>query len=391
MSAMNGYKLTETGMIPEDWEVSTVGREFHVQLGKMLDAERNRGVPKPYVGNRAVRWGSFDTTEIGSVPLSPADLTRYRLEAGDILACEGGEVGRSAIWNDELPECYYQKALHRLRPKTDYNAQLLVALLYRASTIGGFANFVSQTSIAHLTKEKFQAFPIIKPPKAEQTAIAEALSDMDEAIAAQEAVIAKKRALKTATMQALLSGTRRLPGFSGEWESIQLGTIAHIKTGSRNNEDKRPDGKYPLFVRSQTVERIDSYSYEEEAILVPGEGGVGSIFHYINGKFDCHQRVYKISKFADYVSGRFVYFSMIHSFGAHAMQNTVKATVDSLRLPTFKGFTFLAPARAEQDAIAATLLDIETELAEQEEMLTKLRQLKVGIMQQLLTGKIRLV
>lgn len=116
-----GYKMTEVGVIPEDWECTTVGSEFDIQLGKMLDAEKNTGVPKPFLGNRAVQWGRIDLSDIGTVPLTPSDLQRFRLREGDLLVCEGGEAGRAAIWKGQLGECYYQKALHRLRPKRHYS------------------------------------------------------------------------------------------------------------------------------------------------------------------------------------------------------------------------------------------------------------------------------
>src|SRR5947207_15913225 len=97
-----GYKQTEVGVIPEDWGVSTVGREFEIQLGKMLDAEKNTGVPKPYLGNKAVQWNHVDTDDLPMVPMSRADMERFRWNPGDLLVCEGGEVGRAAIWEAPL-------------------------------------------------------------------------------------------------------------------------------------------------------------------------------------------------------------------------------------------------------------------------------------------------
>ena len=82
-----------------------------------------------------------------------------------------------------------------------------------------------------------------------------------------------------------------------DWEVKNLGEIAEIYTGKKNNQDKVENGRYPFFVRSQIVESINTYSFDGEAILVPGEGNIGKIFHYINGNFDFHQRVYKISDF----------------------------------------------------------------------------------------------
>ena len=225
----------------------------------------------------------------------------------------------------------------------------------------------------------------------EQRAIAEALSDVDGLLNALEALIAKKWAIKQATMQQLLTGKTRLPGFSGKWETKRLGDVAHIKTGSKNNEDKDENGQYPLFVRSAIVERINSYCFDGEAILVPGEGGIESIFHYINGRFDCHQRVYMINRFATDVCGKLVYYIMVLQFGDHAMQNTVKATVDSLRLPTFKNFSLSIPKDiAEQHAIASVLSDMDSDIAMLERRRDKTRAIKQGMMQQLLTGKVRL-
>jgi len=193
-------------------------------------------------------------------------------------------------------------------------------------------------------------------------------------------------------MQQLLTGQTRLPGFSGEWGVKQLGEIAHIKTGSRNNEDKIEDGEYPFFVRSENVERINSYSHDCEAILVPGEGRIGDIFHYINGRFDVHQRVYAITQFKPGISAKFVHLYMAMNFGAWAMQNTVKATVDSLRLPTFQTFEMLvAPSKDEQTAIAAVLSDMDAELSALVGRRDKTRDLKQAMMQDLLTGRTRLV
>jgi type I restriction enzyme S subunit len=206
-----GYKQTESGEIPEDWGVSTVGAEFSIQLGKMLDAEKNFGTPKPFLGNRAVQWGRIDLSDIGDVKLTPSDIQRFRLREGDLLVCEGGEVGRAAIWRKPLEECYFQKALHRLRSIRGYNVQLMLNMLHRLASTGLLLSFVTQTSIAHLPKDKFETVPIPLPPtKAEQEAIATVLSDIDAEITALESKLAKARKLKQGMMQELLTGKIRL-------------------------------------------------------------------------------------------------------------------------------------------------------------------------------------
>lgn len=241
-----------------------------------------------------------------------------------------------------------------------------------------------------LNTQLLQRLPIWIPETQAQRAIVNAIDAAEDTVATLERVIAKKQAIKQGMMQQLLTGRTRLPGFTGEWAVRTLGELTRIKTGSRNNQDKTPDGRYPFFVRSATVERIDAYSYDCEAILVPGEGGIGSIFHYIDGKFEVHQRVYKISDFVRGVSGRFVYHYMRQFFGAHAMENSVKATVDSLRLPTFNNFRIDLPNCDEQIAIAAALDDIDAELEVLNGRLAKSREVKIGMMQELLTGRTRL-
>ena len=96
---MLGWQVKKTviGVIPEDWEVSTVGREFEIQLGKMLDAAKNIGIPKPYLGNKAEQWDQINIDNLPKVSMSRSDMERFRLRRGDLLVCEGGEIGRAAI------------------------------------------------------------------------------------------------------------------------------------------------------------------------------------------------------------------------------------------------------------------------------------------------------
>ena len=254
-----------------------------------------------------------------------------------------------------------------------------------------FGDLVSTTALPSLSGAELSKISFPLPSLPEQRAIAAALSDVDALLAKIDQLIAKKRDLKQAAMQQLLTGETRLPGFSGTWQVKRLDELANIKTGSRNNEDKVEGGDYPFFVRSENVERINSYSHDCEAILVPGEGRIGDIFHYINGRFDVHQRVYAITQFRPGVSAKYVHLYMAMNFGAWAMQNTVKATVDSLRLPTFQTFEVrMPPTKEEQTAIATVLDDMDTELFALEVRREKIRAVKQGMMQELLTGRIRL-
>ena len=100
-----------------DWSYSSIGELFEVQLGKMLSKKAKQGLnPKPYLANFNVQWNKIDVSELNVMDFNEREMEKFRLKCGDILVCEGGEISRSAIWNGEIEECYYQKALHRLRP-----------------------------------------------------------------------------------------------------------------------------------------------------------------------------------------------------------------------------------------------------------------------------------
>lgn len=175
-----------------------------------------------------------------------------------------------------------------------------------------------------------------------------------------------------------------------DWEKRKLGDLTHIQTGSKNNEEKFSRGKYPFYVRSAKVERINTYSYDTEAILVPGEGNIGSIFHYINGKFDVHQRVYAIINFSSQIDAKYIYWFMFRNFGNYALSQTSKATVDSLRLPAFKEFQICFPSLNEQQAIADTLQAFDQHIEKLDQLIHKKKMIRDGALEDLMTGKTRL-
>jgi type I restriction enzyme S subunit len=176
-----------------------------------------------------------------------------------------------------------------------------------------------------------------------------------------------------------------------DWEVNYIGNLADISTGSRNTQDRVEDGEYPFFVRSQTVERINSYSYDGEAVLTAGDGvGTGKVFHYINGKFDVHQRVYRITDFVPSLDGYFFYLFFASNFYDRIMQMTAKSSVDSVRMDMIAKMAIPVPPLAEQQAIAAALGDADAYIDALAKRIAKQRLVKQGAMQELLTGKRRL-
>ena len=178
-----------------------------------------------------------------------------------------------------------------------------------------------------------------------------------------------------------------------EWEADCIGNLADITTGSKDTQDRVENGKYPFFVRSQKVERIDSYSFEGTAVLTAGDGvGTGMVFHFVEGKFDYHQRVYKISDFSAYVFPRFFFEYFRATLKFEALAGNAKSTVDSLRQPMLKNFLVVVPPKKEQNAIVEYLdratADIETAITRAEREIELLDEYLTRLNADVVTGKL---
>lgn len=175
-----------------------------------------------------------------------------------------------------------------------------------------------------------------------------------------------------------------------DWMVKPAKDLMKIETGSRNTEHKAAHGQYPFFVRSQQVERIDSYHYDCEAVLTAGDGvGTGKVFHYIDGKFDAHQRVYVMSNF-DEVLGKYFFYFFGQNFGAEVSKYTAKSSVDSVRRDMIAEMLIPIPLEDEQKNIYEAISDTEQLIETLEKQISKKKAIKQGTMQELLTGKRRL-
>jgi type I restriction enzyme S subunit len=176
-----------------------------------------------------------------------------------------------------------------------------------------------------------------------------------------------------------------------DWKVTTVGKVVSITTGNKNTQDKVIDGLYPFFVRSQQVERINTYSFDGEGVLTAGDGvGTGKIFHHIDGKFDFHQRVYLMYNFGDELDGYYFYIYFSNNFYDRIMSMTAKSSVDSVRREMIADMLMVMPPKAEQIAIANALSDVDALISEQEKLIAKKQAIKTATMQQLLTGRTRL-
>jgi len=171
-------KQTEIGRVPESWELLSIGELFETQLGKMLSQKAKVGdSPKAYLRNKNVQWGRIDTDDLLRMDFNDREAEKFRLQKGDLLICEGGEVGRAALWDGSMGECYYQKALHRLRPKTEQitNEFMIHWMMFAFLLTNTYGVTGTRTTIAHLPEIKLKPLLVPVPSPDEQAEIAAAI------------------------------------------------------------------------------------------------------------------------------------------------------------------------------------------------------------------------
>jgi type I restriction enzyme S subunit len=175
-------KHTEVGPVPESWELLSIGDLFETQLGKMLSQKSKVGdAPKVYLRNKNVQWGRIDTDDLLRMDFNDREAEKFQLRKGDLLICEGGEVGRAALWDGSIADCYYQKALHRLRPKGDQitNEFMVHWMMFAFLLTNTYGVTGTRTTIAHLPEIKLKPLLVPVPSQDEQAEIVRALEIVD--------------------------------------------------------------------------------------------------------------------------------------------------------------------------------------------------------------------
>ena len=152
----------------------------------------------------------------------------------------------------------------------------------------------------------------------------------------------------------------RFKGFTEEWEQRKAKELCSISTGKSNTQDRVDDGKYPFYVRSPIVERSNRYLFDEEAVLTVGDGvGTGKVFHYVNGKYDLHQRVYRMFDFSEEISAKYFYYYFSNHFYDRVMAMTAKTSVDSVRYEMIAEMEISLPNKLEQKWISTYFEQID--------------------------------
>ncbi|KXS45005.1 MAG: type I restriction enzyme, S subunit [Methanohalophilus sp. T328-1] len=199
------------GEIPEHWDVTKLKQIGKIVLGKMLTPKDKGGYNKKnYLRAKNIRWGKVDVNDVKEMWFSDNEINQYRLYANDLLVSEGGEVGRTAIWLDELDECYIQNSVHKVTLKDPHNPIYFLYQFISQGKIGYFDSIVNRVSIAHLTRERLKEVPFLVPPLQEQQAIANYLdretSQIDNLIEKTKQSIEYLKEYRTALISSAVTG-----------------------------------------------------------------------------------------------------------------------------------------------------------------------------------------
>jgi type I restriction enzyme S subunit len=436
VAVKRGYKQTEAGMIPEDWEVKLIHELASIKTGpfgtllKASEYSDGEGVPLISVGE--IREGFLRTTEHTPCVSKAVTLrlSQYVLRSGDIVFGRKGGVERSALIRRQQEGWFLGSDGIRIRPLQACDYEYLAFQFQSARIRGWLLQNAIGTTMPSLNQDIIRKVAIPLPPtKAEQEAIAEALSDADALIASLEQLVAKKRQVKQGAMQELLTGKKRLPGFevkrgykqteTGEipedWDVVQLARLLEFRNGV--NSDKKDYGAGTSFINvlevitkshlrmsdipgrvSLSKSSRDAYSVRRGDLVfnrtseTQDEIGLASVFlddgPVVFGGFVIRGRpIPGAALHAEYAGYAFRAPAIRWQIVARG-QGAIRANIGQADL---RAIFVPLPDPREQAAIATILSDMDAEIAALEAKLAKARQIKQGMMQELLTGRIRLV
>lgn len=276
----------------------------------------------------------------------------YRIEAPALTVTGRGDVGHA-----QARKVNFTPVVRLLTAKTHHDADFLE----NAINLKGFV--VESTGVPQLTVPKLKGLELLFPKdKTEELLIGKFFIDLDNLITLHQ----RKYDILTNVKQSLLDKMfpkndevipkLRFKGFNNAWEQRDVKSICSISTGKSNTQDRTDEGVYPFYVRSPIIERSNRYLYDEEAVLTVGDGvGTGKVHHYISGKYDLHQRVYRMFDFVEGVSAKYFYYYFSNHFYQRVMSMTAKSSVDSVRLEMISDMKIEMPSFDEQVHIVDAL------------------------------------
>ena len=389
------FKRTEVGLIPEDWEIVKLGDLSDITSSKRIMKSEYQKSGVPFYRSKEIIDKSRNTYE-GSeihIPTDRYESLKRNYGApvdGEILVSAVGTLGVTyLIKESDLPFYFKDGNLIWLRKISDKVEPNFLTFYFNSSR---FEKEIDKTTAGSsqraLTIVKLKNFNIPLPPTLEeQQAIAEALSDVDELIRSLGGLIQKKQSIKKGTMQQLLTGIKRLPGFDGEWEMKKLGEVLNVCHGKSQKQVESAKGEYPILATGGQIGKASEYLYHKPSVLIGRKGTIDKPqyidepFWTIDTLFYTEVKKNAVPKFLYY---KFLLIDWRSYNEASGVPSLNSSTIESVE-------TKMPDDLSEQEAIVNILDDMEQELQTLRQKREKYVQIKQGMMQELLTGRVRLV
>ncbi|HOM03375.1 MAG TPA: restriction endonuclease subunit S [Acetivibrio sp.] len=405
-----GYKMTELGALPEEWEVVRLGEIFNVQQGKQLSEKESKEgkVKKSFLRTSNLNWGHIDISSIDEMYFTSEEFRKLKLESGDILVCEGGDVGRTALYRGELVECAYQNHLHRLRPKKDnLDAEYFVFWMnYAINQRKMYIHSANRTTIPNLSGSRLKEFIIPLPPLPEQQKIAAVLSAVQEAKEKTEAVIAATKALKKSMMKHLFTygpvspkeveniqlKETEIGPVPEDWEVVRLGEIFSIFAGgdvSKINYSPIKIDKYiyPIYSNSKENNGLygfsDTYNAQGNSITITARGNLG----YAIPRYEKFNAIIRLLVLTPKNTLNIKFIS--EYINSKIKINLEGSSIPQLTVPKISMYMVPLPPLPIQQKIASILSAIDAKIEAEENKKKALEELFKSLLHNLMTAKIR--
>ena len=382
-----GYKLTEVGVIPGDWDVVALG-----DLGLCLIGLNYKPSNVKQHGTLVLRSSNVQDGVIALDDCVYVDAEipeRIRVQDGDILICvrNGSRalIGKCTVLDQRVVGQTFGAFMSVFRTSDS----AFIFQQFNSNLIKRQINENIGATINQITNANLNAFLVPLPrDQGDRNAIATALSDVDALLARLDALIAKKRDLKQASMQQLLTGQTRLPGFSSAWEMKQFSEICHMKSGEGiTSADIDDHSKFPCYGGNGLRGYTARYTHAGSYALIGRQGALCGNVQSVNGEFFASEHAIVLTPLNE---------TDIHWLAAilkrmNLNQYSESSAQPGLSVSRLLAFSLDVPPFEEQTAIATILSDMDAELAALQTRRDKTHALKQGMMQALLTGRIRLV
>lgn len=373
-----------------EWVHKKLGDCCESELGKTLDEGRNTGLYRPYLCALNVLWGKIDISIIKQMRIEDSELERYLVKKGDLLVCEGGEIGRCAIWEND-DEIYYQNALHRVRFYKEYDAYFFMYLLCHYNDLKLIEQYGKGLTIKHLNQTAFRNIPVCVPDLSAQRRIAAILASADKVIDSTRRLIEKYKKMKQGMMEELFNEQCTMN--NGEWARKTLIELADYYNGMafkpsdwendgtkiiRIEQLNNPLGKYDYykgcFSETNAIHNGDLiFSWSATLKVVIWQWGDGVL----------NQHLFKVVP-ASNVDKHFLYYLLDYNMPKLG-ESSHGSTMKHIKRKELETYTAYIPRKiAEQKRIASILSSIDSKIECEQSILNKYIQVKKGLMDKLL-------